>query len=158
LAISFSYKNKNFDENLNLKESEQNPFISLFLILSLFLPTNIHCSLIILELVEKIRIEKLFKKENQFFLVNHPNCLSALTQIDHVFLTKSTLIDPSCYKMVGAIIKENYYSIEEEKLNTLKAKASPMLIPPKRKEFRLLIEKIAETGYLFLLRKKKRIV
>ena len=109
-----------------------------------------HCCLIILELVEKIRLEKLFKPQDEDFHINQPNCLTALSQIDYAFITKSTLIDPSNYAMTGAIIQENYYTIEEEKLKDLNHRInllSPSPTHMKKKEFKITLETLDFSGY-----------
>jgi len=94
--------------------------------------------------MEKIRLEKKYHQKDPDFLVNQPSCLTSLTQINHAFLTKSSLIDPSIIKITGAIIKENYYSIDEEKLKDLKVKSKPMhsTKPKEKKDFKLQLEKI----------------
>lgn len=150
--------------NKNTDQIEENTtLIHFFLIMSVFLPLNMNCCLLILEIIEKKRLEKMFKAEDSEFIVNNPNCLTSLTQIDHAFLTKSALIDNSSFRFSGAIIKENFYIIDEEKLNNLKtrvshssplfssfsSKSSPKKHSPK-KEFRLQLEKVDfESNYFF---------
>lgn len=92
----------------------------LFLILSTFLPTNIHSCLLIYEIMTKKELESFFKDD---IFVQKPQNLVNLTHINHAFLSQSALIDPSFYRMAGAILNENYYAIDENRLSELQAKS-----------------------------------
>ena len=146
--FKLSIQNKPIEEN-DISPNERPEYsltMSLFLIISVFSPINLSYCLIILEQLEKFRLEKKYQAQDPDFLVNQPSCLTALTQINHAFLTQSSLIDNANIKITGAIIKENYYSIDEEKLADLK----PILqmthfsnsTPKERTDFKLQLERI----------------
>lgn len=65
-------------------------------------------------------LESFFKDD---IFVQKPQNLVNLTQINHAFLSQSALIDPSFYRMAGAIINENYYAIDENRLSELQTKS-----------------------------------
>lgn len=143
------------DENLGV--FEQNP-CNFILIMSIFLPINIGSLHLIVELIEKARFQKKYGQKNSVFFLNHSNWITSLTQINQAFLTKSSLIDVSSVKINGAIIKENYYAIDEVKLHNLKIKQQPMEFsssPQKETHngFKLQLEKIEikqESSHFFI--------
>lgn len=132
-----------------LAEPEENFLISFFFSLSFLLPLNLHSCILILSIIEKIRLEKLYQTQNLDFLINCPNCLPSLTKINHAFLTKSVLIDNSSYSLVGAIINENFYAIEEEKLVNIKIKRRNPDSILKKNDFQIHLEQIVFAGFLF---------
>ena len=131
--------------------------MSLFLIISVFLPINLSFCIIVLEQLGKFRLEKKYQTKDDDFFVNQPSCLTTLTKINHAFLSQSSLIDSSTIKITGAIIKENYYSIDEEKLQNLVPSLQITHFshssPREKTTFKLQLEKIEikEDSSIFFL-------
>lgn len=129
-------------------ESKNDALSGFYLIINAFLPTNIHSCIHIYEIITRLKIERCYKEQDQEFFLQSPNNLVNLSQVNHAFLSHSSIIDPSYCKIAGVIIKENYYSIDENKICDIKQKFSfpfsAKTISPRksRGEFKLHLEKI----------------
>lgn len=128
-------------------ESKNDALSGFYLIINAFLPTNIHSCINIYEIITKLKLEHSYKDQDQEFFVQSPNNLMNLSKINHAFLSHSSIINPSFCKITGVIIKENYYSIDENKMCDIKRRFSlpfsaKTISPGKSREFKLRLEKI----------------